>query len=194
MNRLLKITVFLLLVQLSFSQEKPCEYDIDVVTDTSSTRVLKEKIIDENVFGNTTSFLTFKLFDVDGFIGLNFQYLQKSKDFLTPICIDKSTKIFLEMANGKQVKLINSLDTETCNDLQYDAVNKNNLRILSGFFYFTPENFEDLKTSKVYLIKIVAATGDVDFVIKPELNSEIYKDKSNPDSYFINYFKCLGIK
>jgi hypothetical protein len=97
------------------------------------------------------------------------------------------------MANGKQVKLINSLDTETCNDLQYDAVEKNNLRILSGFFYFTPENFEDLKTSKVYLIKIAAATGDVNFVIKPELKSEIYKDTTNPDTYFINNLKCLGI-
>lgn len=188
-----KITVLLFLTQFTFSQDKPCEYEIDVATDTSSTRVLKDKIIDESVFGNTTSFLTFKLFNVDGFIGLNFQYLQKSKDFLTPICIDKNTKIYLEMANGKQVKLINSLDTETCNDLQYDNVNKNNLRILSGFFYFTPENFEDLKTSKVYLIKIAAATGDVNFVIKPELKSEIYKDTSNPDTYFINNLKCLGI-
>ena len=52
----------------------------------------------------------------------------------------------------------------------------------------------NLQDRKVYLIKIAAATGDVDFVIKPELNSEIYKEKSNPDSYFINYFKCLGIK
>jgi hypothetical protein len=193
MKMLLKITTFLLLVQFSFGQDKPCEYELDIVTDTSNTRVLKDKIIDENVFGNTTSFLTFKLFDVDGFIGVNFQYLQKSKDFLTPICIDKNTKIFLEMANGKQVKLINSIDTETCNDLQYDEIEKNNLRILTGFFYFTPENFEDLKTSKVYLIKITAATGDVNFVIKPELNSEIYKEKSNPDSYFINNLKCLGI-
>ena len=193
MKSAFKITVLFFLTQFTFSQDKPCEYEIDVATDTSSTRVLKDKIIDESVFGNTTSFLTFKLFDVDGFIGLNFQYLQKSKDFLTPICIDKNTKIFLEMANGKQVKLINSLDTETCNDLQYDNVNKNNLRILSGFFYFTPENFEDLKTSKVYLIKIAAATGDVNFVIKPELKSEIYKDTSNPDTYFINNLKCLGI-
>lgn len=193
MNILLKITTFLLLVQFSYSQEKPCEYELDIATDTSSTRVLKDKIIDESVFGKTTSFLTFKLFNVDGFIGLNFQYLQKSKDFLTPICIDKNSKIFLEMANGKQVKLINSLDTETCNDLQYDAVEKNNLRILSGFFYFTPENFEDLKTSKVYLIKIEAATGDLNFVIKPELKSEIYKDTSNPDTYFMNNLNCLGI-
>jgi hypothetical protein len=77
--------------------------------------------------------------------------------------------------------------------LQYDAINKNNLRVLSGFFYFTPENFIDLKTEKVYLIKIAANTGDVNFVVKPELNSEIYKTKSTPDTYFIDNLKCLGI-
>lgn len=193
MNKFLKLAALLLFTHFSFAQDKTCEFEIDIATDTSSSRVLKDKIIDESVFGNTTSFLTFKLFEVDGFLGLNFQYLQKSKDFLTPICIDKNTKIYLELSNGKQVKLVNSTDIETCNDLQYDEINKNNLRILSGFFYFTPENFQDLKTEKVYLIKITANTGDVDFVIKPELNSEIYKTKSTPDTYFMDYLKCLGV-
>jgi hypothetical protein len=193
MNTFLKLATFLFLINLSFSQDKACDFEIDMVSDTSSTRVLKDKIIDESIFGNTTSFLTFKLFEVDGFLGVNFQYLQKSKDFLSPICIDKNTNIYLELSNGKQVKLINSADTEVCNDLQYDEINKNNLRILSGFFYFTPENFQDLKTEKVYLIKITANTGDVNFVIKPELNSEIYKEKSTPDTYFIDYLKCLRV-
>lgn len=193
MNKFLKITAFLLFTHFSFAQDKTCEFEIDIATDTTSSRVLKDRIIDESVFGNTTSFLTFKLFEVDGFLGLNFQYLQKSKDFLTPICIDKNTIIYLELSNGKQVKLVNSSDTEVCNDLQYDEINKNNLRILSGFFYFSPENFQDLKTEKVYLIKITANTGDVNFVIKPELNSEIYKTKSTPDTYFMDYLKCLGV-
>lgn len=193
MNILLKLTVFLLITNLSFSQDKTCEFEIDIATDTSNTRVLKEKIVDESIFGNTTSFLTFKLFIVDGVLGLNFQYLQKSKDILSPICIDKDTKMYLELSNGKQIKLVNSLHEESCNDLHYDAENKNNLRILAGFFYFTPENFQDLKTEKVYLIKITANTGDVNFVIKPELNSEIYKTKSTPDTYFIENLKCLGV-
>ena len=193
MNTFFKLTVLLILTNLSFAQDKACEFEIDISTDTSSTRVLKDKIIDESVFGNTTSFLTCKLFEVDGILGVNFQYLQKSKDFLSPICMDKNTKIFLELSNGKQVKLVNSTDLETCNELQYDAINKNNLRVLSGFFYFTPENFIDLKTEKVYLIKIAANTGDVNFVVKPELNSEIYKTKSTPDTYFIDNLKCLGI-
>lgn len=193
MKTLFKIAAFLLITNLSFSQVKACDFEIDVATDTSSTRVLKDKIIDESIFGNTTSFLTFKLFEVDGLLGVNFQYLQKSKDILSPICIDKNTKIFLDLSNGKQVKMINSTEIETCNELQYDAVNKNNVRVLNGIFYFSPENFQDLKTEKVYLIKIAANTGDVNFVIKPELNSEIYNEKSTPDTYFIDYLKCLGL-
>jgi len=193
MKTFLKLTALLLLTNLSFSQNKACDFEVDEATDTSSTRVLNEKIVDESIFGNTTSFLTFKLFEVDGVLGVNFQYLQKSKDVLPPICIDKNTKMILELSNGKQVKLINSTGTETCNELQYDAVNKNNLRVLDGFFYFAPENFTDLKTEKVYLIKITANTGDVNFVIKPTLNSEIYKTKSTPDTYFIDYLKCLGL-
>lgn len=193
MKTFFKLATFFLLTNLSFSQDKACDFEIDIATDTSSTRVLKDKIIDESIFGNTTSFLTFKMFEVDGVLGVNFQYLQKSKDFLSPICIDKTTKIILDLSNGKQVKLVNSADTETCNELQYDAINKNNIRVLTGFFYFAPENFQDLKTEKVYLIKITATTGDVNFVIKPELNSEIYKEKSTPDTYFIDYLKCLGV-
>lgn len=193
MKTFFKLAAFLLLTNLSFSQDKACDFEIDIATDTSSTRVLNEKIIDESIFGNTTSFLTFKLFEVDGVLGVNFQYLQKSKDILSPICIDKNTKIYLELSNGKQVKLVNSTDLETCNELQYDAINKNNVRVLEGFFYFTPENFQDLKTEKVYLIKITANTGDVNFVIKPTLNSEIYKTKSTPDTYFIDNLKCLGV-
>jgi hypothetical protein len=193
MKTIFTTITLLFILNISFSQDKLCDFETNIVTDTTSTRVLTDEIIDESIFGNTTSFLTFKMFEVDGILGLNFQYLQKSKDMLVPICIDKNTKIVLDLSNGKQVKLINSSSLELCNDVQFDAVNKNNLRVLSGFFYFTPENFADLKTEKVYLIKITATTGDVNFIIKSELNSEIYKTKSTPDTYFIENLKCLGI-
>lgn len=193
MKTFLKFAVLLLLTNVSFAQNKICDFEVNIVTDTTSTRVLTDEIVDESIFGNSTSFLTFKMFEIDGALGINFQYLQKSKSLLPPICIDKNTKIILELSNGKQVKLVNSIQVESCNELQYDAVNKNNVRVLNGYFYFSPENFQDLKTEKVYQIKITANTGDVNFVIKPQLNSEIYKTKSTPDTYFIDNLKCLGI-
>ena len=142
MNTIFKLAALFLFSNLLFSQEKICDFETNIVTDTSSTRVLTDEIIDESIFGNTTSFLTFKMFEVDGVLGINFQYLQKSKDFLTPICIDKNTKIFLQLSNGKEVKLINAIDQENCTTLNYDPETKNNIRVLNGYFNFTKENFE----------------------------------------------------
>lgn len=193
MKSYIKIIILLFISNISFSQTEGCDFEVNEVTnDTTFTVISKERIVDESIFGNTTSALTFKLFNINGQFGLYFQYVQKSKNLVPPTCIDKNSKMYLDLSNGKQVKLVNSLDYEVCNEILFDEVNKNNIRILDGYFYFTPENFELLKTEKVYLIKITAATGDINFVIKPELQSEIYKTKTTPDTYFKDNLKCFG--
>jgi len=119
------LLTFLLYISLfGFSQTKDCDFEINETTDSTSVKVLPEKIMNENIFGGTTSLLSFKLYEIDGVLGLNFQYIQKSKDFLNPYCIDKNTKVYLELNNGKQVKLINSVSEESCNELTYDATKK----------------------------------------------------------------------
>lgn len=193
MNRFFTIIALVVLSNFSFSQNTNCEFEVnEAVNDSVYTIITKERVVDENIFGNSTSVLTFKLFNVSGQFGLYFQYLQKSKDLIPPICIDKDTKITLDLSSGKQVKLVNSQDLEVCNEILYDEVNKNNIRILDGYFFFTPENFDLLKTEKVYLINISATTGDINFVIKPEITSEVYKTQTKPDNYFIDNIKCFG--
>lgn len=191
MKKTLLIAFLLLFNTLSFSQNKDCTFEISEETDSTYTKVLPEKFVYESIFGSTTRILSFKLYNVDGVLGLNFQYIQKSKDFLVPTCINKDTKIFIQLNNGKEVKLINSLAVENCNELNYDPVNKNNIRILNGYFNFTKENFEYLKTEKAYLIRIVTITGEESFILNPELKSEITKEVIQPDSYFIKYLPCF---
>lgn len=189
-----KIIFYLLIFSTnSFAQNKDCLFEVNEETDSTYTKVLPEKIIYESVFGSTTRFLSFKLYNIDGIMGLNFQYVQKSMNFLSSTCIDKDTKIYLQLSNGKEVKLINYLDQETCNSLNIDPISKNNIRVLNGYFNFTKENFEYLKTEKVYLVRIVTITGEERFIINSELKSEINKETSHPDQFFIEYLPCFGI-
>lgn len=184
---------FLLCISFfGFSQTKDCDFEINETTDSTSVKVLPEKIVNENVFGETTNVLIFKLYELDGILGLYFQYVQKSKNFLTPYCIDKNTKAYLELNNGKQVKLINSISDETCNTLDYDPIEKNNLRILKGFFNFTKENFELLKTEKVMLFRIESEIGNLSFILSSNLDSEIIKKSFQPEQFFIEGLPCFG--
>ena len=185
--------LFLFISSFSFAQNKDCEFEINEETDSTYTKVLPEKFVYESVFGSTTRLLSFKLYNIDGVLGLNIQFIQKSSSFLTPTCIDKNTKIFLQLSNGKEVKLINAIDQENCTTLNYDPETKNNIRVLNGYFNFTKENFEFLKTEKVYLVRIVTITGEENFILNPELKSEINKETSQPDSFFIKYLPCFGI-
>ena len=186
------LTFLLYMSYFSLAQTKNCDFEINDLTDSTSVKVLPEKIMNENIFGETTSLLSFKLYEIDGVLGLNFQYIQKSKNFLNPYCIDKHTKIYLELNNGKQVKLINSVSEESCNELTYDAVNKNNIRILNGYFNFTKENFEDLKTEKVILFRIESEIGNLSFILSSKLDSEIIKKSFQPEQFFIEALPCFG--
>ena len=112
------------------------------------------------------------------------------KDFIKTNCIAKNSKIVLQLMNGKIITLISS-NEESCSALSYDSNENNNIRILTGYFYFTKNNYEELKNSPVTLMRIHFAGETKDYVLKSELNSETLKTTSKPDSYFMEFLKCV---
>ena len=96
----------------------------------------------------------------------------------------------MQLTSGKIISLISS-DEEACSVLTYDAKEKNNIRILTGYFYFTKTNYEELKNSPISLMRIQFAGETKDYVLKSELNSETLKTTSKPDSYFMQFLKCV---
>ena len=181
----------LLLLTLSVNaQKKDCIYDIEEKNDSTSLRVLPNVLMHEKIFGNTNEYLFFALLNDNGTPMLSIQQLQKSKDFIKTNCIAKNSKIVLQLMNGKIITLLSS-DEESCSALSYDSNENNNIRILTGYFYFTKNNYEELKNSPVTLMRIQFAGETKDYVLKSELNSETLKTTSKPDSYFMEFLKCV---
>ncbi|WP_322550189.1 hypothetical protein [Flavobacterium psychraquaticum] len=184
------ITLCFLIPVFSFAQNTSCDYEIDEKTDTTSLKVIPQKLMHEKNFGNTSEFLFFSLVNEDGIPYLNIQQLQKSKDFIPTSCLSKNSKIVVQLDNGKFITLINAFE-ETCSDLNYDSAEKNNLRILSGYFYFTKTNYEQFKESSVSLMRIQFGSETKDYVLKSSLVSETLGTTSSPSTYFMDYLKCI---
>ena len=186
-----KIYILLLLIPLfSRAQTTDCVYEVEQKTDSTSLKVLSEVLIDEKIFGNTNEYLFFSLLNSDGVPMLELQLLQKSKDFIPAKCINKTSKIIVQLQNGKIVTLLAN-EEERCSVLNYDEKEKNNIRVLTGFFFFGITNYEELKNSPITLMRIQYVGDSKDYVIKSELISETLNTKSNPDFYFMNYMKCI---
>ncbi|MEN9977004.1 MAG: hypothetical protein RIR36_1164, partial [Bacteroidota bacterium] len=75
--------------------------------------------------------------------------------------------------------------------INYDGKDQNNIRILTGYFFFGKTNYEDLKNSPIMLMRIQFAGDSKDYVVKNELTSETLQTKSNPDVFFMNYISCV---
>jgi len=188
MKQLLSALILIIGISLN-AQQKKCDYDVDEKTDSTFIRKTPEYLIYEKDFVNSRDFVLFSLINSDGTPYLNFQLLQKSKDFINPKCFSASSKISLQLSNGKIVTLLSA--GEICSQLIYDEKEKNNIRILNNYFLFSKDGFEDLKKFPVSLMKINYATETVDYVLKKELKSESIKGNYFPENYFMDYLKCV---
>jgi hypothetical protein len=171
----------------SFAQTD-CEYSTNVKDSVGSYRSTIDYVIHEKVFGNSQTSIFFSLINADGMPSLNMQMIQKSADFIPAKCLDKSSKIYLQLQNGKIITLI-GLDQETCGNAVRN--NKENCRILSAYFLFLKDTMEELKKSPISIIRIKFAGETIDYVAKETLVSEVDKKTYHPDHFFIDYLKCI---
>ena len=103
MKHVLAIALFIFSLQ-SFAQ-KPCEYTTNVTDSIGTYKSTKEYMIAEKNFAGTSSYIFFSLAVADGMPLLNVQLIQKSKGFMKANCFDKNSKLFLQLNNGKVVKI-----------------------------------------------------------------------------------------
>ncbi|SHH02983.1 MULTISPECIES: hypothetical protein [Flavobacterium] len=187
MKQLITLTLFLLTFT-AFAQ-KPCEYSANVTDSIGTYKVTNEYLISEKNFGGTFSYVFFSLAQTDGLPTLNLQLIQKSKDFLKANCFDKNSKVYLQLENGKIVTLLH-INQENCGTLIRDDKGFDN-RVNTGIFMFMKDNYEDLKTSPVLIMRIKYLTDVEDYIVKRELVSELNGKTYQPNTYFMQNIRCV---
>jgi hypothetical protein len=186
-----KLFLFLLLgLSLATAAQEDCQYNVMTNDQGVEVKSTKEYLMYEKVFGGTSQFMFFSMTNSEGVPLLNFQFLAKSKDFPKVYCLDKNSKIYVQLINGKIITLISATEDQ-CSGLIYDSAEKNNLRILSGTFLFTKGSLEDLEKYPISFIRIKYVNETVDYPVKKELQSEGITGKYFPEAYFVNNLKCI---
>jgi hypothetical protein len=189
----MKKLLLLALLAIPFTinaQTKDCDYTVISSENGKELKSTKEYLMYEKVFGGTSQFMFFSLTTSEGMPILNFQLLAKSKEFPKVYCLDKASKIYIQLTNGKIISLISATE-EQCSGLIYDSSEKNNLRVLTGNFLFTVGSLEELEKNTISFIRVKYVNETVDYPVKQELDSESMKQKYNPQAYFINNLKCI---
>lgn len=171
------------------AQQDDCNFTV-VTTDNGETKSTPEYLMHEKVFNGTSSFVFFSMTLHDDIPVLNFQLLAKSDDFPKAYCFTKKSRIHLQLTNGKVVTLF-CIDEDACSQLLYDEAEKKNLRMLNGHFLFTKGSIEDLEASPILFMRVLYSAETVDYPLRSNLESETMGKNYKPDSYFIQYLKCI---
>lgn len=187
--RFLALAVIFFCSLTAFAQ-KPCDYSVNVVDSIGQYRVTKDYLVYEKNFAGNSSYIFHSIAVSDGVPTLNVQFIEKSYDFIKAKCLDKNSKIYLQLENGKIVTLLH-IDSESCGSMVRDDNGFNN-RLMTGYFLFKKDDFEFLKTSPISFIRIKYATETVDYIFKKTLTAELDGKIYAPSNYFIDYFHCIG--
>ncbi len=183
------ITVFLLFQSLLFAQ-KPCEYATNVTDSIGTFKQTKSCLVYERVFGNSTQLIFLSLISNDGMPLLNVQIIQKSTDFITPKCIDKNSKVYFQLSNGKIYTFLNSGENE-CDNLIYNTDEKMNNRILTANFFLRIDDYEDIKKHTISMMRIKYASESIDYILPKKLQAEKVEGIFEPERFFIDNFSCI---
>ncbi|OAE92875.1 hypothetical protein SU65_05250 [Flavobacterium psychrophilum] len=176
--------------QSTLFAQKPCEYSVNITDSIGTLKETKSCLVYEKVFGNSAQLIFLSLISDNGTPILNLQLIQKSTDFITPKCLDKNSKIYFQLSNGKIYTLINASQNE-CDHLIYNTKEKLNNRLLNAHFLFMKDNFEDLKKYPITTMRIKLASETKDYILQKELRGEKTFGIFEPENLFIDNFLCI---
>jgi len=187
MKRLL-LFLFLLAAFASHAQ-KPCDFSSDVKDSIGTYKSTREYAFHERFFGSNQSHIFFSLVKTDELPTLNLTFITKSNDFIKANCLDKNSRIYFQLANGKVVTMVYGGD-DNCGTAVRDQKGMNN-RIQTAIFFFMKDSFEELQKAPITLMRIRFSTETIDYIVKSSFVSEADAKTYTPETYFMDNLHCI---
>lgn len=184
------LLVFFCSFGLTHAQDKKCSIDYEIKNDSTDFIKLNDQLIFEKNFLDKSESLYFSLMRNNNEKVLQFQWLEKSKDFTINKCFDATSDIRIDLINSDHV-ILKIYDNEICSQLIYDDVAKNNIRVLNTYFKIEPADLNKLLKSKISLLTVNFSTGKEYYNIQDKLTSENSKVETTPALFFMNEIPCL---
>jgi hypothetical protein len=187
----INIAIFFFLLPTLLFAQKPCELSVNVTDSIGTLKETKPVVAYEKNFGGKTTIIFLSLVAANDVPVLKIQHVVKSKNFETPKCFDKSSRVIFQLTNGKIYTFIYAGEPK-CDNLVYNELEKQNNRFAEANFLFLKDDFEDIKKFPISFMKIRFAGETIDYVIPKELDSETLIDTFHPANLFIDNFKCIS--
>ncbi|OYQ47405.1 hypothetical protein [Flavobacterium aurantiibacter] len=168
-----------------------CKWDINVTDSLGTYRETKSYLVHERIFDGKQTFLSFKLLQSNGTPILHYELIEKTKDFSKAVCFDASSRIYLQLQNGKIITL-HYASSDMCSNLVQTGTAES-ARILAADFLFTKGSIELLRESPVILMRVKYTTETTDIILKKQLKSELTGNETSPESFFSLHLPCLDL-
>lgn len=189
MKQILVFTLFML--SLACHSQNPCDISTNVTDSIGTYHATTPYLVHERNFGEDKSYLYLSVMIIDGTPTLNFQHIRKSKSFIVADCFSKSSRLYLQLQNGKVITMVYA-DADDCGTSVRSEDGYSN-RINSANFYFTKGSFEDLKDSPINFIRVKYASTSTNYILKSSLKSELDGLTYEPETYLQRLLLCLKL-
>ncbi|MBD3580943.1 hypothetical protein [Flavobacterium selenitireducens] len=187
MKRLLPFAFYLIV--FASAAQKPCDFSSDVTDSIGTYKSTREYAFHERIFGSSRAHIFFSLVKTDDLPTLNLTFITKSNDFIKANCLDKNSRIYFQLANGKVVTMVYGGD-DSCGTVVRDQKGMNN-RIQTAVFLFMRDSFQELKNSPITMMRIRFSTETIDYIVKSSFVSEADAKTYTPETYFMDNLHCI---
>lgn len=189
MKKLLFLFLVLCIPILGFSQDKECDYKIQIDTEEEIFKLTNEQLTEFLLARDRNIFIYFSLMQEAAVKSLVIQVSVNAKEMPPLLCFNKDSRVSFKLENGSYASL-RYLGVENCGRLTESTETLNNSKSEAAFLLDDVAT-KLLKTSKIVSMRITTMQTDFDVDFQNVLSNNQIPIPIYPKEFFMNNLKCL---